>query len=167
MEETRWLTADEMSAWRKFVAVVELLPGALDGQLQRDAELSHFEYYVLAMLSEAPRRTLRMTELGSETNSTLPRLSHVVSRLEKRGYVERRACEGDRRATNATLTESGWRKVVATAPGHLGAVRDNVIDPLDARDVADLDRIMGRMLARLDPDNRVGAAQRPQVEPVP
>lgn len=156
MENTRWLSADEMSAWRKFVAVVELLPGALDGQLQRDADLSHFEYFVLAMLSEAPERTLRMTELGSETNSTLPRLSHVVSRLEKRGLIERHPCPEDRRATNATLTPAGWEKVVETAPGHVGAVRETVIDPLDARDIADLDRIMGRMLARLDPDSRVG-----------
>ena len=156
MNETRWLTAGEMSAWRKFVAVVELLPGALDSQLQRDAELSHFEYFVMAMLSEAPARTLRMTELGLETNATLPRLSHVVARLEKRGYVRRSPCEADRRATNATLTASGWEKVVETAPGHVGAVRENAIDPLDARDVADLDRIMGRMLARLDPDGRLG-----------
>jgi DNA-binding MarR family transcriptional regulator len=156
MNETRWLSADEMSAWRKFVAVVELLPGALDSQLQRDAELSHFEYFVMAMLSEAPGRTLRMTELGLETNATLPRLSHVVARLEKRGYVRRSPCEADRRATNATLTASGWEKVIETAPGHVGAVRENVIDPLDARDVADLDRIMSRMLARLDPDGRLG-----------
>jgi DNA-binding MarR family transcriptional regulator len=173
MEKTRWLSTDEMSAWRKFVAVVELLPGALDGQLQRDADLSHFEYFVLAMLSESPGRTLRMTELSSETNSTLPRLSHVVSRLEKRRLVKRSPCPEDRRATNATLTQAGWEKVVATAPGHVGAVRDNVIDPLDSRDIADLDRIMGRMLARLDPDNRVGVVPAgsetsvlPEVEPV-
>ncbi len=162
MEETHWLSTDEMSAWRKFVAVVELLPGALDSQLQRDADLSHFEYFVLAMLSESPRHTLRMTELSSETNSTLPRLSHVVSRLEKRGLVKRSLCPEDRRATNATLTQAGWEKVVATAPGHVGAVRDNVIDPLDASDIADLDRIMSRMLVRLDPDNRVGVVPHPE-----
>lgn len=160
MGETQWLSQAEMSAWRKFVAVVELLPGALDGQLQRDAGLSHFEYFVMAMLSEAPGRTLRMTELSAETNATLPRLSHVVARLEKRGYVQRSPCETDRRATNATLTASGWQKVVASAPGHVGAVRENVIGPLDARDVADLERIMGRMLARLDPDGRFAAGPR-------
>ena len=161
MAETQWLSAEEMSAWRKFVAVVELLPGVLDGQLQRDADLSHFEYFVMAMLSEAPARTLRMTELSFETNATLPRLSHVVARLEKRGYLMRSPCEEDRRATNAILTASGWEKVVATAPGHVGAVRENVIDPLDARDVADLDRIMGRMLSRLDPDGRLTAPRSP------
>ena len=71
------------------IAVVELLPGALESQLRRDADLSHFEYFTMAMLSEAPERTLRMTALASLTNSTLARLSHVVSRLEKRDFVRR------------------------------------------------------------------------------
>jgi DNA-binding MarR family transcriptional regulator len=159
MVNTKWLSPEEMAAWRKFVAVVQLLPGALDTQLQRDADLSHFEYFVMAILSEAPSRTLRMTSLALETNATLPRLSHVVARLEKRGYVRRSPCEEDRRATNATLTTSGWEKVVASAPGHVSAVRDAVIDPLDARDIADLDRIMGRMLARLDTEGRLSASQ--------
>lgn len=158
MDDTRWLTADELKAWTKFVAVVELLPGVLDSQLQRDAGLSHFEYFVLAMLSEAPHRTLRMTGLASSTNATLPRLSHVVSRLEKRGFIERTACAEDRRATNATLTDIGWEKVVATAPGHVRTVRENVIDPLTAEDVADLDRVMGRVLAKLDPEHRFNQA---------
>ena len=78
----RWLDADERAAWLRLVAVVELLPGVLDAQLRRDAGLTHFEYFVLAMLSEAPERTLRMTALAHRTNATLPRLSHVVQRLE-------------------------------------------------------------------------------------
>lgn len=154
MTEPRWLDEDQLNAWKKFVAVVELLPGVLDSQLQRDAELSHFEYFVLAMLSESPHHVLRMTALASATNATLPRLSHVASRLEKKGYIERRPCPEDKRATNAHLTEAGMTKVVATAPGHVNTVRDNVIDPLDDTDIADLDRIMGRILDTLDPDHR-------------
>ncbi|HAM27373.1 MAG TPA: MarR family transcriptional regulator [Microbacteriaceae bacterium] len=156
MDDTPWLSADQLDAWKKFVAVVELLPGVLDSQLQRDAELSHFEYFVLAMLSEAPGKRLRMTELASETNATLPRLSHVVSRLEKRGYLERTTCADDRRAINAALTDAGWNKVTATAPGHVRTVRENVIDVLDGDDIAHLDRIMARLLDRLDPENRFG-----------
>jgi DNA-binding MarR family transcriptional regulator len=154
MTDVRWLEKDQLNAWMKFVAVVELLPGVLDTQLQRDAELSHFEYFVLAMLSEAPNHTLRMTALAASTNATLPRLSHVASRLEKKGYVERTPCVEDKRATNAHLTEAGFAKVVATAPGHVATVRENVIDPLTADDVADLDRIMGRILDTLDPEHR-------------
>ena len=146
---TQWLDDAQQSAWRKFIEVVELLPGALDSQLRRDAELTHFDYFTLAMLSEAPRRTLRMTALAELTHSTLPRLSHVVSRLEERGYVERSPCPDDRRATNAALTEPGWQKVVASAPGHVDAVRELVFANLDASDVADLDRVMARILRTL------------------
>src|SRR3954470_12630381 len=127
---TRWLADDEQAAWIRLIAVVELLPGVLDSQLRRDADLSHFEYFLLAMLSEAPERTLRMTALAVRTNATLPRLPHVVRRLEDRGLVERFPCPEDGRATNARLTEEGWAKVVATAPGHVQTVREHVIDAL-------------------------------------
>ena len=160
MTETRWLDENQLNAWKNFVAVVELLPGVLDSQLQRDAELSHFEYFVLAMLSEAPNHTLRMTALAAATNATLPRLSHVASRLEKKGYLERTPCSEDKRATNARLTSAGIDKVVATAPGHVATVRENVIDPLSAEDVADLDRIMGRILDTLDPEHKFNPATR-------
>ena len=154
MDDDRWLTPAELGAWKKLVAVVEILPGILDSQLQHDSELTHFEYFTMAMLSEEPGRTLRMTSLASATNSTLPRLSHVVSRLEKRGFIARTPCEEDRRATNATLTDDGWAKVVETAPGHVDTVRENVIAPLTADDVAALDRAMGAILRRIDPENR-------------
>ena len=150
MTDTRWLTAEQLSAWKKLIAVVELLPGTLESQLQRDSGLSHFEYFTLAMLSEAPDRTLRMTALAELTNATLPRLSHVASRLEERGYLTRTPCPSDRRATNAALTEAGWQKVVDSAPGHVDTVRELVFAGLDGTDVADLDRIMSRILARLD-----------------
>jgi DNA-binding MarR family transcriptional regulator len=162
MSDDRWLTADQLSAWKKLIAVVELLPGALESQLRRDADLSHFEYFTMAMLSEAPEHTLRMTALASLTNSTLARLSHVVSRLEGRGFVRRQPCANDRRATEAALTANGWAKVVATAPGHVASARQNVIDPLTATDVADLDRIMGRILGTLDPSNKMLATSHAQ-----
>jgi DNA-binding MarR family transcriptional regulator len=153
MTQNRSLTAEQLRAWKKLIRVVELLPGLLDSQLRRDADLSHFEYYTMAMLSEAPERTLRMTALASMTNSTLARLSHVVSRLEKRGLMRRKPCPEDRRAINATLTSKGWAKVVAAAPGHVAVVLQNAIDPLTAADVADLERVMGRILGALEPSN--------------
>ena len=154
------LNQAQMHAWLRFVAVVELVPGLLDSQLQRDSALSHFEYYVLAMLSEAPDQTLRMTGLSSMTNSSLPRLSHVVRRLEDRGLVRRTPCPSDRRATNASLTEEGWAVVQAAAPGHVRTVRENVIDPLTDEQIAQLDAISNQLLMKLDPTNRLnpGAA---------
>jgi DNA-binding MarR family transcriptional regulator len=159
MSEPRWLSPAQLRAWVRFIAVVELLPGVLDSQLQRDADLTHFEYFTLAMLSEAPDHTLGMSQLATMTNATLPRLSHVVSRLESRGYVQRQQRADDRRATDARLTEAGWAKVVQTAPGHVATVRSAVIDALDDRDVADLERIAQRILDRLDPEGRFGTRE--------
>lgn len=150
--DTRWLDEQQLGAWVRLVAVLELLPGVLDGQLRRDAALTHFEYYVLAMLSEAPGTTLRMTALARLTRSTLPRLSHVVQRLEARGLVERFPCPDDRRATNARLTDAGADKVRATAPGHVATVRDAVIDALTPEQVQQLTAITDAILARVDPD---------------
>ncbi|MET0451085.1 MAG: MarR family transcriptional regulator [Mycobacterium sp.] len=142
----------EMAAWVRVASVLELLPGVLDTQLRRDAGLMHFEYFVLAMLSEAPKRTLRMSELAAQTNSTPPRLSHVVRRLEDRGLVERVASHEDARVTNARLTAAGWRKVREAAPGHVANVRDHVIDALTDEQVDQLAAIAEAILGRLDPD---------------
>ena len=158
--ENRWLTDEERIAWVRLAAVLELLPGVLDTQLRRDADLSHFEYFVLAMLSEAPARTLRMTALATRTNATLPRLSHVVRRLEDRGLVRRFPCPEDGRATNAQLTEAGWDKIVAAAPGHVATVRQQVIDALDAEQVRQLAGITEAILGRIDPDGAVMSPQR-------
>jgi DNA-binding MarR family transcriptional regulator len=158
--ETRWLTDEERIAWVRLAAILELLPGVLDTQLRRDAELSHFEYFVLAMLSEAPGNTLRMTSLAARTNATLPRLSHVVRRLEDRELVRRFPCPEDGRATNAQLTDAGRAKVEAAAPSHVANVRDQVIDALSAEQVGQLAGIAEAILGRIDPDGVVIAPQR-------
>ncbi|GIF26494.1 MarR family transcriptional regulator [Paractinoplanes tereljensis] len=150
--DTRWLTSEQLATWVRLAAVLELLPATLDSQLRRDAELTHFDYYVLAMLSEAPEHTLRMTALAERTTATLARLSHVVQRLEGRGLLERFPCPEDRRATNARLTEAGWQKVQDSAPGHVAIVREKVIDALSPEQVTQLGEITGAILRRLDPD---------------
>lgn len=158
--ETRWLDDEELTAWTRFVAVVELLPGLLDSQLRRDSGLSHFEYFVMAMLSEAPARTMRMTELAGRTNATLPRLSHVISRLQQRGLVTRSPAADDRRATDVTLADPGWDVVRAAAPGHVTTVREYVLDALEPEQVHQLAAISAALLARLDPTGAMTAPYR-------
>lgn len=155
--ETRWLDETERSVWVRLAAVLELLPAALDAQLRNESELTHFEYFVLAMLSEARDRTLRMTALAQLTSATLPRLSHVVRRLEERGLLDRFPCPEDGRATNARLTPLGWDAVVAAAPGHVGAVRHLVVDALTPGQLGQLRDITDALLVRLDPDRRMTA----------
>lgn len=150
MDEPRWLDADEQHAWRRLAAVLMRLPAELERQLQRDSGISEFEYWILAMLSEAEDRTLQLKHLAQRANASPSRLSHVVRRLEERGWVERRQSETDARVSNAVLTEAGWEKVVASAPGHADAVRRYVFDAVSERDVADLSRICDVILEQLE-----------------
>ena len=158
--DPRWLDSEQLQAWVRFVAVVELLPGVLDSQLRRDSDLTHFEYFVLAMLSEAPGRTLRMSALALRTNATLPRLSHVVRRLEERRLISRAPAPDDRRATDAFLTDEGMELLAGAAPGHVASVREFVIDALTTDQVAQLHAISDAMLARLDPDGAMSSEYR-------
>ncbi|NLS10188.1 MarR family transcriptional regulator [Nesterenkonia sp. MY13] len=155
MADPRWLTDDERSAWLNLASVLELLPGALDAQLLRDDDLTHFEYFTLASLSEAPERTLRIKALADMTNATLPRISRVLTGLEKAGLITRSLCDNDRRARNVTLTEKGWSAVVQAAPRHVENVRRLVFDRLTPEQTAQLSSIAESLLGELDPEGRM------------
>ena len=142
-----WLSDEQQAAWRPFVALLLRLPTALDAELQKDAGITQFDYLVLSALSEAPSRTLRMSDLAATANSSLSRLSHVVSRLEAKGWVRRDAYPSDGRAINAVLTDEGMEKVVATAPGHVAAVRELLVGALTEEEFAQLGAISAKVLA--------------------
>lgn len=150
--EVRWLEPDELAAWMSLAALMFKLPGVLDYQLQRDSGLTHFEYLVMAGLSESPDRTRRMSDLAGFANGSLSRLSHVVKRLEQRGFVVRRPDSDDGRITVAELTESGYEQVVAAAPGHVTAVREYVIDALSPEQLAQLKVIGDQIHRKVDPN---------------
>lgn len=150
MTEPRWLNADERRAWLALLSINTLLPAALDTQLQSAGKLSLFDYNVLAMLSETDGRFLPMSELAARTSASLSRLSHVVTKLQKRGWVERQAHPRDARVTVAHLTEAGMSTIVSLAPGHVESVRTLMMDSLTPDDVADLARIGEKIVARLD-----------------
>ena len=147
---TRWLDEDELQAWLKLAGVMLKLAPTLDSQLQRDSDLTHFDYLCLAMLSESDDRTLRMSELATQVNASLSRLSHVISKLEKRGWVARRPSPDSRRVTLVTLTDVGWEVLVAAAPGHVETVRELVFDDLSPDDVAALSRVAGHIVERIE-----------------
>ena len=149
-QEPRWLDAEETQAWRALAITMVRLPAALDAQLRRDAGVSHFEYQVLALLSEAPGRTLRMSTLAMWAGSSLPRLSQVVARLEQRGWVRRTPDPADGRYTLATLTDQGRAKVTQAAPGHVQEVRRLVFDPLTKAQSRQLREIGQRITRAID-----------------
>jgi len=132
----------------------EYLPSALDAQLRRDAGIIHYEYQVLAMLSQVPGPALRMSVLAMQTEGSLPRLSQVVARLEQRGWVRRIPDPADGRYTLAILTDEGQAKVAEAAPGHVEEVRRLVFDPLTKAQSRQLREIARRIMRAIDPHDR-------------
>ncbi|MFI5844604.1 MarR family winged helix-turn-helix transcriptional regulator [Catenuloplanes sp. NPDC051500] len=151
-DEPRWLDEDELKTWLAFVSMFMRLPAALDAQMQRDAGLSHFEYIVMAGLSDAPGRQLRISLLARMSEGSLPRMSQAIGRLEKRGWVRRAPDPSDGRYTLAILTDEGMAKVVASAPGHVEEVRRLVFDPLTKIQPKQLYDISARIMRTIDPD---------------
>jgi DNA-binding MarR family transcriptional regulator len=164
-QEPRWLDAEESQAWRALAKAMERLPAALDAPLRREAGITHFEYQVLALLSEAPDRTLRMSELAMWAGSSLPRLSQVVARLEQRGWVRRTPDPADGRYTLATLTDQGQAKLAQAAPGHVREVRRLVFDPLTKAQSRQLREISQRIIRAIDPDDQPQPAAMPAQPP--
>ena len=138
--ETVWLDDDQQRAWRQLLSMIMELPAALERDLQRTTGLTTFEYVVLANLSEADDRTLRMSELAAKANSSLSRLSHVVRRLEANRLVVKRVCADDGRVSVVELTKAGMRRVAGAAPLHVAKVRELVVEPLTKADLIGLGR---------------------------
>jgi DNA-binding MarR family transcriptional regulator len=154
-EPPRWLDEEQQRAWNLFAYALVRLPAVLDAQMQRDAGMSQFEYIVLATLSVAPERTLRMSVLAGYTAGSLARLGNVVTRLERKGWVRRSPDPADGRYTLAMLTDDGWNKVVATAPAHVAEVKRLIFDPLTRAQQRQLGVIAERMLRAAEPDGAV------------
>ncbi len=150
MADDEWLTDDQLDTWLSYVAASTLLEAQLDRQLQRDSGLPHAYYQILAMLSEVPGRTLRMSDLAAITQSSQSRLSHAVARLERNGWVRRLPCPDDRRSTLARLTDAGFEVLAAAAPGHVDTVRTHLFDRLSPEQVGQLREICRTVLDGLD-----------------
>ncbi len=146
---SEWLDAGEQRAWRAYLAMTRLLAARLERELQVDSGMPHTYYEVLVRLSEAPDRTLRMSELAEASESSRSRVSHAVTRLENLGWISRRACPSDRRGAFATLTEAGFAALAAAAPSHVATVRRCVFDRLTSEQVVHLRDICETLLSGL------------------
>ena len=130
MGHPRWLNEEEKRAWNAFRSAHALLNQRMDQQLKRDAGLSHLQYEILARLSGAPERELRMTELACAVQNSKSGLTYQIGQLERAGLVRRRNCRSDVRAVYARLTDEGMALLERTAPGHVALVRELFIDVL-------------------------------------
>lgn len=150
---TRWLSPAEQRAWRSYVSASSLLEDTIDRQLQAEAGMPHLYYSILAMLSEAPDRRLRMTELAEILKITRSRLTYAVTRLENDGAVRREGCPTDKRGHVAALTDEGMALLERTAPGHVETVRSAVFDHLTAEQVGQLEEICGSIARAIQGEN--------------
>jgi DNA-binding MarR family transcriptional regulator len=146
----KWLTEAELHSWLSFVRLLTWLPWSIDQQLRRDSNLSMVEYQVMARLSQSPERTLRMSSLADLANASLSRLSHLVTRLERRGLVRREPDPADGRFTNAILTGNGFRTLAEAASGHVAHVRSLVIDVLSPEQLRRIGLAADRIMSRID-----------------
>jgi DNA-binding MarR family transcriptional regulator len=151
--EAEWLGDEESQAWRALIVLTQLLPGALDRQLQADAGIAHADYAVLATLSDAPCRRLRMSDLAALMDFSQSRLSHAMKRIEKLGWVRREPCPQDKRVFYAVLTDRGDNVLSRAAPGHVSQVRQLIFDHLTASQVRQLRVIVERILPQLVDDD--------------
>lgn len=160
MDGTRWLDEQEHHAWRSYLAASHLLATQLDRELQRDSQIPHTYYEILVRLSEAPGRSLRMSELADASESSRSRLSHAVARLEKTGWMRREGCPTDRRGAFAILNDAGFEALAAAAPAHVEGVRRHLFDRLTREQVEQLAAICDQITAGLREETAEPLAQR-------
>ena len=141
-----WLSDDEQSVWRSFIRAMGLIGRALDRDMRSTHDLTGDDYGILAILSEAQGRQLRLGELANEISVPKTHLTYRISRLEKAGLVERVECPSDGRGVFAHLTDLGWDTLVDAAPDHVAAVRRHLFDRLDGEQIEQLGVIMGRLV---------------------
>ena len=140
----RWLNPTEMKAWRRYIIASRRLIEALDSDLDTH-DLSMADYEILAQLSDAPDRRMRMSELAEVAMLSRSRLSHRMKVMEKAGWVRREACPIDKRGFFAVMTPKGWKAIVAAAPDHVESVRGRFVDHLSKEDQKVLVEIFSRV----------------------
>ena len=147
----KWLNPSEMKAWRQYIVASRRLLEALDSDLEPH-DVSMADYEILAALSDAPERQMRMAELAEVAMLSRSRLSHRMKVMEKAGWVKREACPIDKRGYFAVMTAKGWKAIVAAAPDHVESVRARFIDHLSKGDQSALAEIFERVSDSLRKD---------------
>lgn len=146
---TRWLTAEEQAAWQAYRHMRRLLDAQLERELNRDAGLSEPDYDVLSNVSEQPDRRMRARELAERLKWSSSRLTHHVTRMERRGLVVRETCPSDGRGAVVALTEAGQQAINAAAPSHVASVRGHFVDLLTPEQLRELRTISETVIAHL------------------
>ena len=145
------VSTEEWLAWRAFNSMRRQLDLEIERRLQRDAGISAADYSVLIFLLDSPDKQLRANELGAALSWEKSRLSHQVSRMEKRGLVERRECDTDARGTWISMTADGRRAVLGAMRQHAASLRRYFFDALSPEELAAIQSASSKVLEALEP----------------
>ena len=151
MSDATQVSPEEWDAWRSFTTMRQHLDRALEHGLQAEGDISAADYHVLIALFEAPDRTMRARDLSLRIGWERSRVSHQVTRMEKRGLLERTECDTDGRGTWIGLTADGRRAVLGTMREHSARIRRYFFDVLTPEELTTLEGLSERVLASLDP----------------
>lgn len=149
-DQTPWLDDRQQRTWRTWLQVSSRLPAALNRQLQRDSDLSLQDFDVLVQLTDADDGRVRVSSLAAALGWERSRLSHHVTRMERRGLVAREECDDDGRGAFVVLTPTGRTAIEDAAPDHVRTVRGLVFDVLTPAEVDALGAITAKVLDRLE-----------------
>ena len=147
--DVRWLSADEQRLWRSWLKLNAQLTSSLQRELQDESGLSTSDFEVLVNLTDSPNGRVRVSDLATQMLWERSRLSHHVTRMERRGMVQRSECAEDGRGAFIEITPQGRAAIEAAAPGHVDAVRRLVFDGLQCDEVSTMSALVDKMLARL------------------
>ena len=145
-----WLSDEQQQVWRAYLRLTSQLNERIERDMQQAAKMPHAYYLILAMLSEAPERSLRMNQLADVMDASQSRVSHAVARLEEAGWVRRIPAPGDRRGQIAILTDAGFDRLVEVAPSHAETVRSIMFDPLSTEQLAHFADLCDTILKGMD-----------------
>jgi DNA-binding MarR family transcriptional regulator len=140
-QAVRWLNDEELACWMAFLEMQKLLMETLDRELREGAGITLDDYDVLAQLSSAPEKRLRMSELAEAVIMPKSRLTYRIDQLVKRGCVARADCADDRRGLFAELTTGGIDLLERAAPIHVNSVRNNFCDPIGEKSASEMCRL--------------------------
>ena len=152
-DDSPWLSDEAEQLWRRWLRLNALLPGVLHRELQADADLSLPDFDVLVRLTDSPEGRVRVTDLARALHWERSRVSHHVTRMERRGLVKREECHTDGRGAWVVLTTQGRTAIERAAPAHVATVRRLVFDALTPQEAEVMATVVGKVLARLEGNN--------------
>ncbi len=152
MTDPRWLDAREAHLWQSYRDAHRELTRALESRLIGNSGLSGADYALLHPLSVAEHGVLRTRDLGKSVGWERSRLSHQVSRMEKRGLVCREECVSDARGSMVRLTDLGRKAIDAAAPDHVDAVRTYFLEHLSREEQDQLADLLDRVVKNIPAD---------------